>query len=174
VQGDDDADLASRASVQLNRSLLESLSGSAVAITNTGTATASVSGVTVSGQFTQTNGCGTLAAGASCNVNVTFTPNNGLFRCGGVFWSEAQRFGAITLFPQGSAIVGAVIRDTDIFDSTYDGIQFKTGGGEMPNVAITNVRIDDSNNGGAGRNPGSQFMFSGTVNGTPVQPVVVP
>ena len=36
---------------------------------------------------------------------------------------------------------------TDIYDSTYDGIQFKTGGGEMPNVAITNVKIDKSNNG---------------------------
>ncbi len=34
-----------------------------------------------------------------------------------------------------------------IVDSTYDGIQFKTGGGSMPNVAITNVRIDKSNNG---------------------------
>ena len=131
----------------------------------------------------------------------TLVANNGLFRCGGLFWNEDQRYGAITLFPSGQPIVGAVIRDTDIFDSTYDGIQFKTGGGEMPNVTITNVRIDDSNNGGAGilamsgargnatlsnvtisnsaggdvgRNPGSQFVFSGTVNGAPVQPVVVP
>ncbi|MET0534374.1 MAG: CARDB domain-containing protein [Steroidobacter sp.] len=131
----------------------------------------------------------------------TLIANNGLFRCGGVFWGEAQRYGAITLFPSGQPIVGAVIRDTDIFDSTYDGIQFKTGGGEMPNVTITNVRIDDSNNGGAGilamggargnatltnvtitnsaaghvgRNPGSQFVFTGTVNGAPVSPVVVP
>ncbi|MER5968078.1 hypothetical protein, partial [Streptomyces sp. NPDC002057] len=39
------------------------------------------------------------------------------------------------------------IRDTDIVDSTYDGIQFKTGGGEMPDVKITNVRIDKSVNG---------------------------
>ncbi len=130
----------------------------------------------------------------------TLVSNNELFRCGGVFWGEAQQFGAITLFPQGPPIVGAVIRDTDIFDSTYDGIQFKTGGGEMPNVTISNVRIDDSNNGGAGIlamsgargnapltnvtitnsssahvgiNPGSQFVFTGTVNGAPVQPVIV-
>ena len=80
----------------------------------------------------------------------TLIANNGLFRCGGVFWGEAQEYGAITLFPSGQPIPGAVIRDTDIFDSTYDGIQFKTGGGEMPGVQITNVRIDDSNNGGAG------------------------
>jgi len=77
----------------------------------------------------------------------TLIANNGLYRAGGVFWGEAQEFGAITLFPSARDIVGVTIRDTEIIDSTYDGIQFKTGGGNMPNVAITNVRIDKSNNG---------------------------
>ncbi|MFB9679833.1 CARDB domain-containing protein [Streptosporangium vulgare] len=77
----------------------------------------------------------------------TLLANNGLYRTGGAFWNEDQEFGAITLFPQGSDITGVTIRDTDISDSTYDGIQFKTGGGNMPNVAITNVKIDKSNNG---------------------------
>ncbi|GID26880.1 CARDB domain-containing protein [Paractinoplanes brasiliensis] len=77
----------------------------------------------------------------------TLLANNGLYRAGGVFWNEDQEFGAITLFPQGKDITGVTIRDTEILDSTYDGIQFKTGGGNMPNVAITNVRIDKSNNG---------------------------
>jgi uncharacterized repeat protein (TIGR01451 family) len=77
----------------------------------------------------------------------TLVANNGLYRCGGVFWNEAQEFGAITLFPSTKDITGVTIRDTDIIDSTYDGIQFKNGGGTMPNVAITNVKIDKSNNG---------------------------
>jgi hypothetical protein len=77
----------------------------------------------------------------------TLIANNGLYRTGGAFWNEDQEFGAITLFPSGRDITGVTIRDTDIVDSTYDGIQFKTGGGNMPNVAITNVRIDKSNNG---------------------------
>ncbi len=77
----------------------------------------------------------------------TLIANNALHRTGGVFWNEDQEFGAITIFAQGRDIPGVTIRDTDIFDSTYDGIQFKTGGGNVPNVAITNVRIDDSNNG---------------------------
>lgn len=77
----------------------------------------------------------------------TLIANNGLYRCGGVFWNEDQEFGAITLFPSTLDITGVTIRDTDIYDSTYDGIQFKNGGGNMPNVAVTNVRIDDSNNG---------------------------
>jgi hypothetical protein len=77
----------------------------------------------------------------------TLIANNALYRCGGVFWNEDQEFGAITLFPSNLPIPGVTIRDTEIYDSTYDGIQFKTGGGEMPNVAITNVKIDKSNNG---------------------------
>jgi len=77
----------------------------------------------------------------------TLIANNGLYRAGGVFWNEDQEFGAITLFAASRDIVGVTIRDTEIHDSTYDGIQFKTGGGAMPNVAITNVRIDRSNNG---------------------------
>ncbi|MBU2669610.1 discoidin domain-containing protein [Actinoplanes bogorensis] len=77
----------------------------------------------------------------------TLLANNGLYRAGGVFWNEDQEFGAITLFPSSKPITGVTIRDTEIVDSTYDGIQFKTGGGEMPNVAVTNVRIDKSNNG---------------------------
>ncbi|MEU4294897.1 CARDB domain-containing protein [Kribbella sp. NPDC026596] len=77
----------------------------------------------------------------------TLIANNALYRCGGAFWNEDQEFGAITLFPSNLPIPGVTIRDTEIYDSTYDGIQFKTGGGEMPNVALTNLRIDKSNNG---------------------------
>jgi hypothetical protein len=46
----------------------------AVTVTNTGTGSASVSGVSVTGDFAQANNCGTVAAGASCTVNVTFRP----------------------------------------------------------------------------------------------------
>ncbi|TDO45727.1 F5/8 type C domain-containing protein [Kribbella sp. VKM Ac-2527] len=76
----------------------------------------------------------------------TLIANNALYRAGGVFWGEEQEFGAITIFPQNLPIPGVTIRDTEIHDSTYDGIQFKGGGGTT-NVAITNVRIDRSNNG---------------------------
>ncbi|BAG17303.1 MULTISPECIES: CARDB domain-containing protein [Streptomyces] len=121
----------------------------------------------------------------------TLIANNGLYRTGGAFWNEDQEFGAITLFPQNLPIPGVTIRDTDIIDSTYDGIQFKTGGGVMQDVKIENVRIDKSNNGsgilamgGARGNatltnvtitnsrdghvliePGSQFTVAGTPNG---------
>ncbi|MDH6546213.1 CARDB domain-containing protein [Streptomyces sp. SAI-041] len=77
----------------------------------------------------------------------TLIANNALHRTGGAFWGEAQEFGAITLFAQGPDIPGVTIRDTEIHDSTYDGLQFKTGGGAMPGVKVSNVRIDTSVNG---------------------------
>ncbi|MFD7702092.1 CARDB domain-containing protein [Streptomyces caelestis] len=77
----------------------------------------------------------------------TLIADNGLYRTGGAFWNEDQEFGAITLFAQGPDIPGVVIRDTDIHDSTYDGIQFKSGGGAVPDARITGVTIDRSNNG---------------------------
>ncbi|MFI8256429.1 CARDB domain-containing protein [Streptomyces filamentosus] len=77
----------------------------------------------------------------------TLIANNALHRTGGAFWNEDQEFGAITLFAQGPDIPGVTIRDTEILDSTYDAIQFKTGGGAMPDVRISNVRIDGTVNG---------------------------
>lgn len=77
----------------------------------------------------------------------TLVAGNALYRTGGAFWGEQQKFGAITLFPSSRDITGVTIRDTDIYDSTYDGIQFKSGGGTMPGVVISNVKIDKSNNG---------------------------
>ncbi|MDA2813241.1 right-handed parallel beta-helix repeat-containing protein [Nocardiopsis sp. RSe5-2] len=77
----------------------------------------------------------------------TLIANNGLYRTGGAFWGGQQEFGAITVFPANTDIPGVVIRDTDIHDSTYDGIQFKSGGGAAPGVEVSNVTITDSNNG---------------------------
>ena len=54
-----------------------------VSITNSGTAAVAVSSVAASGDFAQTNTCGTsLAAGASCSASVTFTPTAAGSRAG--------------------------------------------------------------------------------------------
>ncbi len=45
-----------------------------VTVTNTGTTSATVSGVSVTGDYTQTNNCSTIAVNASCVVTVTFKP----------------------------------------------------------------------------------------------------
>ncbi len=52
-----------------------STAAQSVTVHNTGTAAATISSVTASAGFGQTNTCGTtLAAGASCTVSATFTP----------------------------------------------------------------------------------------------------
>ncbi|WNI26842.1 glycosyl hydrolase family 28-related protein [Streptomyces sp. ITFR-16] len=100
----------------------------------------------------------------------TLIANNGLYRTGGAFWNEDQEFGAITLFAQGPDIPGVTIRDTDIQDSTYDGIQFKTGGGAMPDVKISNVTISGSANGSGilamGGARGSATLTDVTISGS--------
>jgi hypothetical protein len=55
-----------------------------VTVTNSGTTAATVSGVTASGDFSQTNNCTSLAVGASCTVTVTFKPTTGGTRTGSV------------------------------------------------------------------------------------------
>ncbi|WP_084557194.1 galactose-binding domain-containing protein [Hamadaea tsunoensis] len=57
----------------------------AVTVRNTGTVAATVSGVTATGDFHQTNTCGSsIAAGATCTVSVTFTPTATGTRTGAV------------------------------------------------------------------------------------------
>jgi phospholipase C len=52
-------------------------SSQTVSLTNTGTAPLNVASMVSSGDFSQTNTCGNgVAIGASCTINVTFTPTN--------------------------------------------------------------------------------------------------
>jgi hypothetical protein len=56
-----------------------------VTVTNTGSASASVTSIVASGDFAQTNTCGTsIAAGATCSISVTFTPTASGTRTGSV------------------------------------------------------------------------------------------
>ena len=60
-------------------------SAQSVTVNNTGTAAATISSVAASGDYAQTNTCGSsLAAGASCTVSVTFTPTATGTRTGSV------------------------------------------------------------------------------------------
>jgi hypothetical protein len=53
-----------------------SSSSQIVTLTNNGGSSASISGVTITGDFKQTNNCGTLAAnGGTCSIAVTFAPS---------------------------------------------------------------------------------------------------
>ncbi|HEY5393931.1 MAG TPA: choice-of-anchor D domain-containing protein, partial [Trebonia sp.] len=66
---------ASPTSVSFGSQAVGSTSGTKpVTITNSGTASATVSGVSVTSGFSQTNNCSAIAAGGSCTVNVAFAP----------------------------------------------------------------------------------------------------
>ena len=62
-----------------------SSSAQSVTLKNTGSATLSITSITVSGDFSQTNTCGSsVAVGASCTLSVTFKPTAAGTRTGAV------------------------------------------------------------------------------------------
>jgi hypothetical protein len=78
-----------------------------ITLTNTGNTTLNVSGINVAGtnatDFVQTNTCGaTLAAGANCQISVTFTPTAGGNRAAAVSISDDA-----VLSPQTVALAGS-------------------------------------------------------------------
>jgi hypothetical protein len=75
-----------------------------VTVTNTGTTAATVSGVTASGDFAQSNTCGSLAVGGSCTVTVTFKPTSSGTRTGSVSLSSNANNNPATITLTGSGI----------------------------------------------------------------------
>jgi hypothetical protein len=75
-----------------------------VSVTNTGTTSATVSGVSASGDYSQTNNCGTLAVNASCTVTVTFRPTASGTRAGSVTITSNANNSPTTVALTGSGI----------------------------------------------------------------------
>ncbi len=75
-----------------------------VTITNSGTSTATVSGVSTTGDFSQTNNCSSIAVNGSCTVTVTFTPTVGGTRSGTLTVNSNANNTPTTVSLSGSAI----------------------------------------------------------------------
>jgi len=75
-----------------------------VTLTNSGTAAATVSGVSVSGPFAQTNTCSSIAVGASCTVSVTFKPTAGGSATGSLTVTSNANNSPLTVGLSGSGI----------------------------------------------------------------------
>ncbi|WP_127360384.1 choice-of-anchor D domain-containing protein, partial [Actinacidiphila soli] len=75
-----------------------------VTVTNSGTASATVSGVAATGDFSQTNNCSTLAVGASCSVSVGFKPTAGGSRTGNLTVTSNANNSPTTVSLAGSGI----------------------------------------------------------------------
>jgi hypothetical protein len=65
-----------------------------VTVTNTGLLAVNVTGVSISGPFTQTNDCGGLAAGSSCAIDVVFSPP---VAAGAAITTQVSSSGALTI-----------------------------------------------------------------------------
>ncbi|MCW2884960.1 MAG: coagulation factor 5/8 type domain protein [Streptosporangiaceae bacterium] len=76
----------------------------AVTVTNSGTTSATISGVTASGDYSQTNNCSTLAVDASCTVTVKFTPTTSGTRTGNVTITSNANNSPTTIALTGSGI----------------------------------------------------------------------
>ena len=78
-------------------------------LTNTANAAISITSITATGAFAQTNNCGsTLAANASCAVTVTFVPTAAGGATGAVVVLDSAQFGTATLNLSGSGAAPAV------------------------------------------------------------------
>ncbi|MFG2884317.1 choice-of-anchor D domain-containing protein [Streptomyces sp. NPDC048297] len=103
---------ANPASLSYPTQALNTASGAqTVTVTNTGTAAATVSGITVTGDFSQTSTCGTsIAPNASCTVRVTFTPTASGTRTGDLSIASNASNGTTTVALTGTG-AGAVSRN---------------------------------------------------------------
>jgi hypothetical protein len=79
-----------------------------VTITNTGTSAASVSGVSVTGDYKQTNNCSSIAVNGTCSVTVTFTPTAGASRTGTLTVASNATNAPTTVALSGTGVDGTV------------------------------------------------------------------
>jgi hypothetical protein len=93
-----------------------------ITLTNSGNQSLAVSGIAVSGSFTQTNNCpSNLAAMASCSINVTFTPSASGTSAGAITITDNATGGLQTVALTGttSAISSAVLSPQSL---TFNGV----------------------------------------------------
>jgi len=80
-----------------------------VTLTNSGTTTMAISGVSAAGDFSQTNNCpANLAPAGNCTINVTFTPVAGGTRAGSLIVSDNALGGSASVTLSGTGIASGV------------------------------------------------------------------
>jgi hypothetical protein len=91
-----------------NQSVGSTSTAQTVTITNTGANAMTVSGVTTSGDFAQTNQCSSIATNQSCTINVTFTPTAAGSRSGTLTISDNAQGNPHTVALSGTGIASSV------------------------------------------------------------------
>jgi len=81
-----------------------------VALSNTGNATLMITSIAASGDFSQTNTCGSsVGAGASCTISVTFKPTASGTRTGTVTIADNANPGAQTVSLTGTGVIAPIV-----------------------------------------------------------------
>src|SRR5439155_22296391 len=103
-----------------NQNLGTTSGAQTVTLSNTGTAALTITSITASGDFSQTNICGgSIGAGASCTISVRFTPTQ-----------EGSRSGTLTIADNSKAV------------SASTQAVALTGTGLSPLVSLSPVSLD--------------------------------
>ena len=135
------ADLSPPAADYGNVNLGFSSAAKIFTLKNTGSAPLAITSITTSGDYAQTNNCGAaLAAGASCNINVTFTPTAVQTRTGTLSVNDnaADSPQTASLTGYGSEGYWMVARDGGIF--TFGNLPFYgSEGGRTLNKPIVGM-----------------------------------
>jgi hypothetical protein len=139
----------------------------AVTLTITGEGTLLISSITASGDFAQTNNCGSSLTGSSCNINVTFTPTMIGTRSGSITVTDNANVTphTIALTGTGTAPVAGLSSPSLTFSNQSLGttsasqpITLSNSGGG----ALTITSFATSTNFGQTNNCGSSVAASGS------------
>jgi hypothetical protein len=91
----------------------------AITLTNPGNAPLAITSILPSADFSQTNSCGSsVAASASCSINVTFTPAAGSAATGALTISDNASGSPQSVALSGTGMAGLVKLSTDTFTNT--------------------------------------------------------
>jgi pimeloyl-ACP methyl ester carboxylesterase len=110
-----------------------------VTLTNTGNATLTISSITASGDFSQTNTCGSsVSAGANCTISVTFTPTAAGTRTGTLTITDNASGSSQTVSLTGTGVATASVAGVSPGSLTFGNQNLGTTSGSQP-VTLSNT-----------------------------------
>jgi len=135
-----------------------------VTLTNTGAGALSISSIAASGNFAETNTCGTsLAASASCTVSVTFTPTAAGTLTGAITFTDNAAASPQAVLLSGTGATALAITTTSLPSGTV-GTAYSTTLAAI-NGTAPYTWTDPSCSGAC--NTGMSFTTAGVFSGTP-------
>jgi len=107
-------------------------------VSNAGSATVAVSGVTVSGDYAQSNNCASLASGDTCTISITFTPTTTGSRPGSVSVASNASNSPLTVNLSGTgAPIQAPVIELSASSLTF-GNRLVGAGAQVQSVTLRN------------------------------------